>query len=157
MKTGGILALIGGILSLVACFLLSFYGGYGLDGWGTGVLMNAGFWLDVATLYGYPLLTAAVIIFSILIFGGVLQIIGIKSRATAIIGAIFSLVLAIFLILAISGTLPLEITIMASTFAGPTTIPGLPLHVALGDYGLGIFVLLGGGVLAFVGGILPRD
>ncbi|MFW9945479.1 MAG: hypothetical protein ACFFDX_01480 [Candidatus Odinarchaeota archaeon] len=161
MKTGGILALIGGIISLFACFLLSFYqfGPY-TYGWGTGLLLNAGYWIEAATIYGETLIIVAVIVFIIFIFGGVLQIIGIKSRATAIIGALFSILLAVFFILFLSGALAgwYDIAILAFTFTGPVGSVGpLPLHVGLGDFGLGVFVLLAGGVLSLVGGILPRD
>jgi hypothetical protein len=161
MKTGGILALIGGIVSLFACFLLSFYQmGPTTYGWGTGLLLNAGYWIEAATIYGEPLITAGVIVFIIFIFGGVLQIIGVKVRALAIIGGLFAILLAVFFILLLSGALAgwYEIAILGFTFTGPVGSLGpLPLHVALGDFGLGIFVLLAGGVLSLVGGIMRRD
>ena len=169
MKTGAILALIGGILSLVAVFVLTFFEIMGIKGSGIGLLVSAG---DVfaAAAYMGALVYVFEILWLILIWGGALQLIGIKVRALAIIGGIFAILLAVFqMVVALAGaTLPMEIQQAALFFAQnpyiiPPTFP-FPFHVALGTYigapataGLGIYVLLGGGVLAFVGGVLPRD
>jgi hypothetical protein len=128
---------------------------YPIYGWGTGLLMNL-VWIFGS---GPPVLVwIATFIFLVLIFGGLFQLGGIKSRSSAIIGAIFALLLAIYLILALSGvfaSIP-DIALLPLLFVTNNVGP-LPLHVAIGNYGLGVFVLLAGGVLGLVGGILPRD
>jgi len=100
----------------------------------------------------------------VLIWGGVLSVIGARVRVLAILGGLFSIILAIFhMVVAFAGySLPLDILQAAFFFSGPSG--AFPIHVAVGNYvvplltaGLGIYFLLAGGVLAFVGGVIPRD
>ena len=165
MRTGAILALLGGIISLVGTFVLTFYEftAYGIMGSGIGLLVSAGDIFAVAAYYG-AMVYVFEILFLILIWGGVLSIIGMKVRALAIIGGLFAIILSVFhMVVAFAGySLPLDVLQAAFFFSGPSG--AFPLHVAVGDYvvpfltaGLGIYVLLGGGVLAFVGGVMPRD
>jgi len=165
MRTGGILALLGGIISLVGTFVLTFYefAAYGIIGSGIGLLLSVGEIFALAAYYGW-IVYLFEILFLILIWGGVLQIIGAKVRALAIIGALFAIILAVFhIIIALMGySLPLDVLQAAFFFSGQTG--AFPMHVPVGDYvvpagtaGLGIYFLLGGGVLAFVGGVMPRD
>ncbi len=164
MKTGQILALLGGIISLVGTFVLTFFEVFGAKGSGIGLLVSAGNIFQAAAVYGEPLIYVFEILWLILIWGGVLSIVGVKVRALAIIGGIFAIFLAVYqMVVAFAGySLPVEF-MQAAIFFGADT-GAFPLHVAVGDYivpfftaGLGIYVLLGGGVLAFVGGVMPRD
>ncbi|MFX0026772.1 MAG: hypothetical protein ACFE8M_10175 [Candidatus Hermodarchaeota archaeon] len=165
MKNGGIIALLGGIISLVGTFVLTFYESatYNIMGSGIGLLVNIGDSLATAAHYGW-IVYFYEILFLILIWGGVLQIVGAKIRALAILGGIFAITLAVFLIVVAFGgySLPSDVLQAAFFFSGPSG--AYPLHVAVGDYvvppltaGLGIYFLLVGGVLAFIGGAMPRD
>ena len=165
MKTGGILALLGGIISLVGTFVLTFYEftGYGIMGSGIGLLISAGDIFAIAAYYG-AMVYLFEILFLVLIWGGVLSIAGIKVRALAIIGGLFAIILAVFhMVVAFAGySLPLDVLQAAFFFSGPSG--AYPLHVTVGDYvvplltaGLGIYFLLVGGILAFIGGVIPRD
>ena len=169
MRAGAILALIGGILSLFTVFLLSFYQievipGVYLSGSGLGLLMSVGDVFTLATYYGQTIWLVLEVVFLICIFGGVLSIIGLKVRALAIIGGIFSIFIAVFHMLVAFGALPAEFAAAMAFFATDPALAPIPLHVGVGQYlapggsaGLGIYLLLGGGVLSFVGGVLPRD
>jgi len=165
MKIGGILALLGGIISLIGTFVLTFYQSapYNIMGSGIGLLVNVGDSLAMAAYYGWTVYFFE-ILFLVLIWGGVLQIAGAKVRALAILGGVFAIILAVFhIVVAFAGySLPLEVLQAAFFFSGPSG--AYPLHVAVGDYvvtlltaGLGIYFLLVGGVLAFVGGVMPRN
>jgi len=165
MRAGQILALLGGIISLVGTFVLTFweFPMMGVKGSGIGLLVSMGNVFQMGAYYGATVYVFE-ILWLILIFGGVLSIIGLKVRALAIIGGLFGILLAVYhMIVAFMGYgLPVEMIQAAIFFGGNTG--AFPLHVAVGDYivplmtaGLGIYVTLGGGVLAFVGGVMPRD
>ena len=165
MKNGGIIALLGGIISLVGTFVLTFYEStpYNIMGSGIGLLVNIEDSLAMAAYYGWTVYFFE-ILFLVLIWGGVLSIIGAKVRVLAILGGIFAITLAVFhIVVAFAGySLPSDVLQAAFFFSGPSG--AYPLHVAVGDYviplltaGLGMYFLLSGGVLAFIGGVMPRD
>jgi len=165
MKNGGILALLGGIISLVGTFVLTFYEftPYNITGSGIGLLVSVGETFALAAYYGWIVYFFG-ILFLVLIWGGVLSVIGARVRVLAILGGLFAIILAIFhMVVAFAGySLPLDILQAAFFFSGPSG--AFPIHIAVGDYvvplltaGLGIYFLLIGGVLGLVGGILPRD
>ncbi|MFW9945478.1 MAG: hypothetical protein ACFFDX_01475 [Candidatus Odinarchaeota archaeon] len=165
MKNGGILALLGGIITLVGTFVLTFYESatYNIKGSGIGLLVNIEDSLAMAASYGW-IVYFFEILFLVLIWGGVLSIIGAKVRVLAILGGIFAIILAVFLIMVafVGYNLPDDVLTAGFFFSGP--LGAYPLHIAVGDYvvpdltaGLGIYFLLVGGVLAFIGGVMPRD
>jgi len=161
MGAGKILCIIGGILTLLGTFLFSFgdFPFLGVQFYGIAFFMNLqGIFMSANALF---------IIFGILgfifIISGVFIILGLKSRAIAIIGSIFSLVYGVMFMLILFLVLPLETVQFITVFANFPLVAGvIPVHVVLGQslafgVGLGTYFLIGGGVLGLVGGIMGPD
>jgi hypothetical protein len=171
MGAGKILTLIGGILTLVATYLLTFYGN------GPFVLSGIGAWMNIPEMFANPSawvlslpeFMAYIIAILIIIFlvTGAIILIGIKVRALGIIGAIFALFGGVYFLLCLFtglSFLPIEFVAYIDAFGGDAIVEGIfPFHLGLGvsaftgTVGLGTYVLLGGGILGFIGAILPRD
>lgn len=163
MGAGKVLCILGGILALVATLFFSFYAieispGVFLTGYGIGIFLNF-----VSIFQSGEILA---IVFSILyaigVISGLFILIGAKSRALAIIGSIFALLLGILLLL-ITGlemNLGADINLSMLFFIADPIVDGiLPfnLPLGLGSMSLGTILLIGGGVLGLIGGIMGRD
>jgi hypothetical protein len=171
MGAGKILTLIGGILTLIATYLLTFYGN------GPFVLWGIGGWINIPSMFtdpgswvlSLPIFMSYIIAILVILFliAGVLVLIGIKVRAIGIIGAIFGVFGGVYFLLCLfTGTsfLPLDFIAYVDVFGSIAIVEGIfPFHLGLGasafpgTVGLGSYVLLGGGILSFIGALLPRD
>lgn len=150
MGAGKIFCILGGIVTLLATYLFSF----------TVFFFGIGFILNIPTLFlsGDILIIVMTIIFIIFLLAGLFIILGVKSRALAIIGSIFAIVVSLYFILTIYGVLPPEVGQFIIMFLHVPLVPNIiPLDVMLGSVGLGTYLLLGGGVLGLIGGIMGPD
>lgn len=157
MGAGKILCILGGIISLVATLFFSFFTtpsiGYGI-----------GLFLKFATIFtsGNILDIVFVILYAIGVISGLFILIGAKSRALAILGSIFALLLGILLLL-ITGfgiALSAEINLSMLFFVADPIVDGIlpfDLPLGLGSMSLGTVLLVGGGVLGLIGGIMGRS
>ncbi len=158
MGAGKILVLIGGLLTLVSTFFLSFYATGGGDyGSGLGfiyniadIMTNPGNYVPGETMTVY----IVAIVYIVFLISGVLQLVGLASRVIAIIGSIIVLVISILMLLVLLNALAVYAPYL-TLFDHTAIVPGiLPLDVPLGSASLGTYLLLAGGALGLVGGIL---
>ncbi|MFW9901711.1 MAG: hypothetical protein ACFFC1_03645 [Promethearchaeota archaeon] len=159
MGAGKILCILGGILALVATFVLTFYNHLLGIGSGYGIFLNLVTYMQTSTI----LAIIFTIVFVISAISGIFILIGVKSRAMAIIGSIFVLVLGILLLITpglqivISADIETALQAFITDFSLGGFIP-YDLPIGFGDLSLGWAVLLGGGVLGLIGGIIgPGD
>ncbi|MFX0105957.1 MAG: hypothetical protein ACFE75_10765 [Candidatus Hodarchaeota archaeon] len=149
MGAGKIFCILGGIVTLLATYLFSFAGSF----YGIGFIMNipTAFLSDVLTI-------VMAVVFIIFLLAGLFIILGVKSRALAIIGSLFAIVIGIYFVLTFFAVLPVEIGQFADLFDYPPLVANIiPLDVMIGSVGLGTYLLLGGGVLGLIGGIMGTD
>ena len=182
MSAGKIFIILGAILTLVSTYFLSLF----------NILIPApALWLEAGTLQAngitffthiIDLFTDAnaiattfytesylVYIFSIILIfwaiSGIIQLIGIKSRAAAIIGSIMPLFIGIICLLSMFMVLPDFLGVIQLFIADSSLVSGIiPYDIPLSDISLifsttgkislGSFLLIGGGVLGLIGGIM---
>ncbi len=164
MGAGKVLCIIAGIVTLISTYLLAFFAvAPPVYGWGIGFIFQIPEMFTNPGTYGilgipdYMVYIMAVLGIIFLV-AGIFQIIGVKTRVTALIGSIFALGLAIFIILVGFGVLPSQWGVYTLFFAGDSLVEGIiPFHLALGNLSLGIYTLLLGGVLGLIGGIMGPD
>jgi len=162
-KVGKILALIGAILTIIGTFFFSLFqavpgeyiygagGMFNIDEWFVyAVSVNPGAWV-------YWIVSPVLILYLV---SGFIQLIGLKSKATSIIGAILPLAVAIFMILAVLDfVVPYTIIYLASLSAEPIIPNVLPITFEYGfmNFGFG-FIMVGlGGLLSLVSGFISRE
>ena len=166
MAAGEILSLLAGILTIIATFMLSWvsvsvpptYYAYGI-----GIVKNLPAMFTNAdalgVLLGIPGFVFYIIAGILIVFllSGIFQLIGIKSRALAIIGSIFVLLIGILTFL---GVLNIVINIdwVVYIFGDPVPIIDgiIPFDLVLGPASLGLYVLIAGGVLGLISGFMGR-
>ncbi len=153
------LSVIAGILTLIATYILVWYttaGGEYAYGIG-GILGFLGLLTDFTNWVTY----VVIVIDVLLLISFLLQFIGAKSRATAIIGAIMPLVIGIFIILNTFGLDVIGFMNFLSVFETSFTIvPGIiPFDYALPTRpeSIGTYVLLLGGLLSLISGFISRS
>ncbi len=165
MKSGQVLALLSGIITLLGTFVFAIYGVAGLfAGSGIGFITNLGdlftnaegialfLGLDVWIIY---LLT---ILFLIFLASGILQMLGVKSKVLGFIFSLFPLVVGFMIIIFFyTDILGPTTAVFTLYFIGEHFGDFFPIIVSLGDVGLGAYLLVGGGVLGIIGTFLPRD
>ncbi len=172
MGAGKVLVIIGAILTLVSTFFLSLFS---LDMPVALLWMEAGenygnglnFFMhimdlftdadNVATTFATEVFLVYIITIVLIFFAisGIIQLIGIKSRAAAIIGSFMPLFIGILIILGVFITLPDILGGFLSFQLDGELVEGIiPFHLALGDISLGAILLTAGGALALVGGIM---
>ncbi|TXT61233.1 MAG: conserved membrane protein of unknown function [Promethearchaeota archaeon] len=168
--TGKILTAVGGILVIVATFLLTWITDGGTIYYGLNFVMNLmGMFTDAGTWasnLGFSGMSFMAYIFAILyilfILSGIFLLIGIKVRALSIIGAIMPLVLGVFLLLFYTFGITLGPVgeDLFSPFGGSFQIVSgiLPFGLTLDflNLDLGALILLVGGVLGIVSGGFER-
>lgn len=162
MGAGKILCIIGGIITLLACYLFSFgdFPSFTIYFYGIALFMN----LQAIFTSGIVLAIVFAILGIIFMISGLFIILGVKSRAIAIIGSLFSLVYGVMFMLILFLVVP-QAADLISVFSGlaPGLVAGfIPVHVTLGGslafgVGLGTYFLIAGGVLGLVGGIMGPD
>ncbi len=154
MGAGKILCIIGGLISLVATLFFSFFSSPSI-GYGIGLFLN------FATIFSSGNILGIVfgILYAIGVVSGLFILIGAQSRALAIIGSIFALLLGVLLLL-ITGlaiSLGADIDSTLSFFIAAPLVDGIipfELALGLGSMSLGTVLLVGGGVLGLIGGIV---
>jgi hypothetical protein len=169
MGNGKIFCLIGGIMTLVATFILGFVSEpiLGNAYFGIGFLMNMdNVFEDTASFSVWfgGLDFVVYIIFVVLIvflISGFIQLAGIKKRIAAIIGSLFPIFISLVFISSFYDALmPDPVSNIFIFFSTEIIVEGVvPLHVPVGTIGvvelsLGTYILLGGGVLGLIGGII---
>ncbi|KKK95162.1 hypothetical protein LCGC14_2675580 [marine sediment metagenome] len=160
MGAGKIFCILGGILALVASLFFSFYSfelipGTTEYGFGIGLFINFGAIFENADILAIVLY----ILYAVGVISGLFILIGAKSRVIAIIGSIFALLLGILLLIRFGLEINLGFDISSSLlfFWGTPIIDGIipfDLPLGLGTMSLGTVLLVGGGVLGFIGGII---
>ncbi|MFX0008333.1 MAG: hypothetical protein ACFFAV_16605 [Candidatus Hermodarchaeota archaeon] len=152
MGAGKVFCILGGIVTLLATFLFSFVtNGFGL-----------GFVLNIPALFssGDVVVIIMAVVFIIFLLAGLFIILGVKSRAIAIIGAILAIVVGVYWMLSLAGVLPIQVSQFVIMFLHVDLYPPfIPVNVTLGPFGwgLGLYLLVGGGVLGLIGGIMGPD
>lgn len=174
MKIGKILVLIGGILTIISTFLLSFGQTNGTDGRvyisGIGFLFNlpdifgnVAYWNglnggETALQYTFSVL------FIVFVISGIIQLVGLVKKYVAIIGSLIAVAFGITLMIFIFVDTPSWGMNRYSSllWAAPPVDGILPLDIPLASMSgifyqflsLGTITLLIGGGLGLVGGIL---
>ncbi len=165
------LMVLGGLLTLVSMYVLSIYRSGALYVWGypaiqliPDMFMNPGAYVvSLPDLAGY----LVAVLFVLFLISGVLQLLGVASRAVGVLGGVFACAgAAYFVLVLLTGTsiLPLEAAAYIDLFAGVEFVPGIiPYHFPVmatvypGTMGLGAIVLVAGGVLGLIGTAMPED
>ncbi|MFX0021458.1 MAG: hypothetical protein ACFE9S_03980 [Candidatus Hermodarchaeota archaeon] len=164
MGAGKLFCILGGIITLVSMYLFSF----GSIEVAPGVFVYAsqiGFFMNLGLIFqaGSVWWTILAIVFIIFSASGILIILGIKSRVPAIVGAIFVLAVGGYILSVIFLNYSAEIESFYLAAFADGLVPGfipldIPLHVTAGtNVSLGLYLLLGGGVLGLIGGIMGPD
>ena len=177
MKTGKLLCLLGGIISLVATFVFAWFlvdeGGTLYYGHGLGVLfslpdtfVNAE---AIALSWGSGVPTFAIYIVGgvliVFLFSWLLILLGLKNRVVPIVGGLLIAGMSLAMIFGPFSTPP-NILDYVSPFSSeawgffPFNIPIGPTGLTVGgiaSVSLGTYLLLAGGALGIIGGFLPRD
>ncbi|MHA1803504.1 MAG: hypothetical protein ACTSU4_03095 [Promethearchaeota archaeon] len=152
------LSITAGILTLIGSYLLSWYSTGSEYAYGIGGIFGLlGLFADLTNWINY-IVIACVILFLI---SFILQFIGVKSRATAIIGAILPLVAGIFIILDTFGLDVIGVmnymTVFETSF---TIVPGIipfDFVIPTRSESIGTYVILLGGLLSFISGCKSRS
>jgi hypothetical protein len=176
MKTGKLLCLIGGIITLAATFLFAWFlvdeGGNQYYGHGLGVLFSLpetfGNAEAIALSWGSGVPTFAIYIVGgtliVFLFSWLLILLGIKNRIVPIIGGLLIVGMSLAMVFGPFSTPP-NILDYVSPFSSeawgifPFNIPIGPAGPTIGglaSVSLGAYLLLGGGALGVIGGFLPR-
>lgn len=172
MAAGKILAILGGLITLVGTYCIAIFSFGGYVGSGIGFLLNL-FGIGVAspglfagadgyaTILGLDVIIfyLLLVLFIIFLLSGILQFFGAKSRIVGIIFSLFPIVVGTMFILVffteILGPISGFFTIV---FVGELYGGFFPLMIDIGGaVGIGSFVILAGGVLGLIGGFLPRE
>jgi len=172
LGAGKILVIIGAILSILGTYVFAIYGSTGIVGSGIGFVLNtfgAGV-ADPTLIAGAALYAGAMsieiylyyillIVFLVFLVSGILQFVGVKSRAVGLIFSLFPLGVGImFLLLFYTEILGLISGLFGMFFIGEQFGNIFPVLIDIGSgTGLGAFFLVGGGALGLIGSILPRD
>ncbi len=162
MGAGKIFCILGGIVTLLACYLFSFGDFPLLPG---AYFYGLGLFLNIGDVFGSGIALAIVfaILGIILMFSGLLIILGVKSRAIGIIGSVFAIFMSVWFLLSFYMVFTGDLLLGVTVFVNLPLVEGIiPLHVGLGGsifatVGLGTYLLLGGGVLGLIGGIMGPD
>ena len=150
-SAGKALSAIGGILVIVASFVFALDVSTGNTMTGLNAIIN---FMNLIN----PLDIIALVLAILFILSPILILIGIKSRATSIIGAIIPLVLGLWLVLGVFITLPIDLLSYFEFLDGYYTVMGIiPMSFELIGMQIGALLLLVGGLLALIGGIMGRD
>ena len=156
MGGGKLLAIVSGILVLLATFLFNWGGDYQ-----NGLVVIPAF---MGLLSDLSLIGILNIIFVILaLISGVLILIGAKVRALAIIGAILPILIGLILLLPGFGLniIPEIVNdyIGLSNFEDSwVLVPGyVPLTIIPAYFSIGLVLLFCGGILGLISGIMGRD
>ncbi|NVM19019.1 MAG: hypothetical protein HWN80_14995 [Candidatus Lokiarchaeota archaeon] len=165
MALGKIFIILGALLSILGTYVFALYGAVGVVGSGIGFILNLTDLFENAALYaGFAgleiwIFYILLIVFIIFLAAGILQLVGLKSRAVGIIFSLFPLGVGImFILLFYTEILGLISALFGLFFIGEQFGDIFPILVDIGaGNGLGAFFILGGGALGLIGCILPKD
>lgn len=171
------LAIVSGILVIIGMFFLTWFTidtvPFSGNAHGLALLNNIGTMFSdpgtYATALGIPTnaefavyIIAGFYIFAL--FSGFLILIGAKSRASAIVGAIMPILLFVLILFASLQVLPNNVGDFVGVFVGADWVEGvLPFTLALNTFdvtssvNLGTYVFGIGGILGLVSGIMGRE
>ena len=152
MGFGKILCILGGLITIVATYVLAFYAFPPAYGWGIAA------WMFVPAIFssGDIMIILIEILVILFLLAGLFQLIGAKSRVLGIIGSLLALAGFIYFML-IEFSLISSTAIYALLFVGEALGP-LPFHISVGSFAsLGAYVLAGGAVLGLIGSFAGRD
>ncbi|MHA1985486.1 MAG: hypothetical protein ACW98D_02505 [Promethearchaeota archaeon] len=172
MNTGKVLIILGAILTLVSTFFLSLYSSYVMFPvyWfeaGPTQANGLVFFIHIGEIFAqaealgilYSLhpfwIYISAIISIIWAISGLIQLIGLKKRISAILGAILPIFIGILFILYGYVYLPGFLRTFQSLLQDNELIVGvLPYSVPIGDSFLGAYTLVAGGALSLIGGLI---
>lgn len=160
-----VLRLLGALMTLVATYVLTFFGEGPFIGWGYPALLTlpeifadpASYAISLPPVMGYVI----GIVLALFLLAGVLQLIGVASRGLGIIGGIIALLGSLFMVIVLftgADIIPAQFGIYLLLFIGPPLVPGtIPYSLVITTtglgtpVGLGLVVLILGGILGLVG------
>ncbi len=164
MAAGKILTLLGGLLTILGTYVFALYGVTGVVGSGIGFIQNIGELFGDADLYATsidtPIWLFYIIMVLIIIFlvSGVLQMIGVQSRAVSLIFSLFPLGVGVMLMLLVyTDILGITSAFFTITFWGEQFGDVFPILIELGDLAIGVYILIAGGALGLISVFLERD
>ena len=164
MKSGQVLALLSGIITILGTYVIAVYGSTGFVGSGIGFINNLGLLFTNAESYaaglGSPIWWYYIYVIGFIVFlaAGVLQIVGMKKRVISLIFSLFPLAVGLmFFFLAYTDILGIKSLFFGWFFGGVQYGNIFPFLVPLGDLALGTYVLIAGGALGIISVFLPRD
>ena len=156
---------LGGLLTLVSTYVLTFYANGASIMWGypaisviPDIFTNPGSYvLGLPDAMGYVI----GVLLALFLLAGVLQILGAANRGIGALGGIFALIGALFftgVLMLGPSVVPGEVIIYLILFLGPELVPGIiPYHFGVtatalgGTLGLGSIVLILGGIIGMIG------
>lgn len=168
MERGQVLSIIAGIITILATYLFSWLAVtigtiYYVNG--IGIIVNLpGMFTNaeaLGTTLNIPSFALYIIagFFILFLISGILQIIGVKSRAVVIIGSIMPILLGVAALMTSADIIPRNLWIQNILGTDQPLIAGIiPLQLlALEVVDIGAYLLFAGGAIGIIAGILPRD
>lgn len=161
------LAIVSGIVVLLATFLLSWFSVSGQTAHGLGLLNNIGEMFTnpeaMAIAWGIPAFVPYILggFFLFFLVSWLFLLIGAKSRTCAIIGSLMPIFIG-WAVIAGYLDIPPDFMPYVQPFLGIEMIPGIiPFSLGLMTDGvvtlnIGAFILISGGILGFVSGCMSR-
>jgi hypothetical protein len=175
METRKLIIIIGGIVTLLATYVFSWFvvdiAGTLYYGHGLGVLFSLPYTFTNAEAIaatwgsGVPFFVLYIVggFLIFFLFSGIFILLGLKNRILPIIGAIMPIMISIAVLFGPSSTPPNLLDYIV-VFSSEAFIDGIfPVNLIVGpsvinaSVSLGNYLLLVGGVLGIIGGILPKD
>ncbi len=162
MGAGKILSIFAGIITILSTYLLVWFTGSGWGAHGVGLFLNViDIFQDPATYnMGIPIWAVYIVAAGAILFliAGLLQLIGAKSKAMAIIGSLFPLTLGVIVILGAFNLSPGILTYLDFCLNPLEFVPGvLPFNYELAGVSIGSYGLLAGGLLGLISGFMSRE
>ena len=161
------LRVLGALLTLVATYVLTFFGEGAFLGWGYPALLHlpeiftdpGSYVISLPPVMGYVI----GILLALFLLAGVLQLLGVAKKGIGILGGVVALLGSLFQIIVLftgATVIPAEYGIYLLLFVGSPLVPGtIPYHLAITTtssgtpIGLGLVVLIIGGILGLIGTI----
>ena len=166
MGAGKYLAIIAAILAILGTFLFALIGVTPDAVSGLGFFQNISdnfqYAPDMAALWGLDDWWGYLTLIILLIFSisFIFLLAGYKSRGVAFFGSIFPLIVGIIFVIGIASDIQImdQIALTMGTMMGEEQLADvIPVIVKLDEYGLGIFLIIGAGVLGIISAALPRE
>lgn len=164
MKSGRLLTLLAGIITIVGTYVFAIFGGSGIVGSGIGFITNLpdlfGNTTVIASFLGWEVWVVYIVLILFIIFlaAGVLQIVGMANRVISFIFSLFPIAVALMIILLAYTDILGTASAFFTYFFLHTQIGNIyPFLVPLDILALGVYLIMAGGVLGFISAFLPRD